>query len=276
MFIIYGKQGLSNMVIQVKSKFAAMVLAYKQEEYIEYCLKAAYPFFYKFVVMYSEKPFNEYNPNSRKMFKEKDKTLSIIKNFPDPENKFILKKGIWSNEEEMRNEALDLMRGAGADYCFILDADEFYPDKLFPSMLRFIEKNVPVNEVAWAKHKTPFKRMDYLIKTKKARLPIAVKITPLVRFVQQRQPSGEKYKLPDRFFYWHLGYVLPDKRMYEKVNTYSHAKDLPGNWFTEKWLNWTPKTTNLCRKDPARWSKTVKFDAKKLPLVLHDHPFFPK
>lgn len=256
-------------------KFSALILAYNQEEYINYCLGAIYPCFYKIVIMYPLKPFDVYNPKSRKIFKKLDSTLKIIKLFPDTDKKIVLKKGVWSNEEKMRNDGLNIIKKYKSDYCFIVDADEFYPDNMLPKLLDYIAKNLPAGRVAWVKTKTPFKKLNYMIETTRARLPVAFKIAPKTKFVESRQPNEKQFKIPNKFFYWHLGYVLPNRRMYEKVHTYGHAHQLPRGWFEKKWLNWTPNTKNLCRRDPGRWPKTIKYDPWDLPSILRTHPFFP-
>jgi hypothetical protein len=263
------------MIQSIKVKFSVMVLAYNQEEFIDYYLRAIYPYIYKIVIMYADKPFDAYNPTSRDLFNKVDKTLEMIEAFPDTENKLIIKMGCWSDEEAMRNEALAIMRECGSDYCLIIDADEFFPDQMLPKILAYLSEKVPYNMVAWAKYRTPYKRLDYEIQTTRARLPVAVKINDDTKFIDKRIPTGEQYKLPDQYFYWHLGYVLSNRRMYEKINTYSHAHELPQNWYEEKWLNWTPETTNLCRKDPTRWPRTVKFNSWDLPSIIYTHPFFP-
>jgi hypothetical protein len=254
-----------------------MILAYNQEDYIEYCIKSIYPFFHNIIIMYSTKPYTKYNPKSREEFKQVDKTLSILNSIPDDLNKLIIKEGAWESQEEIRNDALNILRKYKSEYCFVVDADEFYPDEMLPELLYYIEKNVPDGYVAWVKTKTPFKQMNYLIETERARLAVATKINDNTFFSDKtgRQPSGKKFKIPDNFYFWHLGYVLPDTRMYEKVKTYGHAQELPVNWYEEKWINWSPHTTDMCRKDPQRWPYTIKINPYILPSILHNHPYFP-
>lgn len=261
----------------IGAKFGAMILAYNQADYIGSCVRAIYPYFHRVVIMYSTAPYTRYNRNARKEFTELDDTLEILKGIPDPDNRLLIIHGAWTCQEDIRNDALGVMRDEKCDYCFVIDADEFYPDRMLPRLFDYLEKNLPDGCVGWVKTKTPFKQMNYLIDTRRARLAVAARILPGTRFTPGggRAPTGTQFKVDDRFFFWHLGYVLPNKRMWEKVRTYGHAQELPPNWYEEKWLNWTPKTTNLCRRDPARWPKTVRIDPRELPDILHTHPYFP-
>ncbi len=260
-----------------KARFGAMILAYNQADYIDACIRAIYPYFYRIVVMYSKAPYSKYNTHAREEFTELDNTLEILEGIPDKAEKMMITHGSWTCQEDIRNDALDIMRTEGCDYCFVIDADEFYPDCMLPGLFAYLEEHLPEGQVGWVKTRTLFKQMNYLIDTRRARLAVATRIRPETRFTPGggRGPTGEKFKVDDRFFYWHLGYVLPNKRMWEKVRTYGHARELPPDWYEEKWLNWTPETTNMCRRDPTRWPKTVRIEPRELPGILHNHPYFP-
>ena len=54
-----------------------------------------------------------------------DETISIIKSFPDPQNKITLiqKDGFWNGKTEMCNE---WSKRATGNYLWQIDADEFY------------------------------------------------------------------------------------------------------------------------------------------------------
>jgi hypothetical protein len=105
----------------------------------------------------------------------------------------------------------------------------------------------------------------------------AVHLAPDTHFPQRRRASGPRRDLPDEIFFWHLGYVLSDERMWEKIRTFAHADEILPGWYEEKWLAWTPHTRDLFRKQPAsRWPRTHRIDPRQLPGILHRHPYFPK
>lgn len=256
-------------------KTGVQVLVYNQEEYLDFFLKSIYPFVDVIQVMYSDKPFTKYNNESRINFTQTDSSLDILLNFPDFERKIFIQKGEWDDEESMRNNALQLLKEKKVELCLILDADEFWSDGMLPNLILYIKENLEINQVAWCHDKTLFKQLDRLIDFPQSKLPVAFIITDNSEFVNRRIPSGEKVKLPSIYFYWHLGYILPDKRMYEKIMTFSHADEVPDKWFHEKWINFSAKTKNLCRKGSLKWSQTIPNNPWELPSILFNHPFFP-
>lgn len=256
-------------------KVGVQLLAYNQEEYIEYCIRAIYPFADLIHVMYSELPFTAYNRASRDEFRTVDRTKEILLSLPDPCSKISITEGLWDNEESMRNVAARQLLERGAGMMLIIDCDEFWPDGMLGECITYLQENLCDGHVAWVKCRTPFKRLDRLVDFEKDRLPLAVLLSPDLVFIDRRIPCGQKMKLPDRFYFWHLGYVLSNERMYEKIRTFSHAHEVPSEWFKTKWIGFTPDTKNLCRKDPKRWPRTLPMDPWDLPSILHTHPYFP-
>jgi hypothetical protein len=123
---------------------------------------------------------------------------------------------------------------------------------------------------------TCYRRFDYVVESDH-RMPIAVHLDERTEFRQlPRRPIGVRLDLPDDIYYWHMGYVLSDERMWEKIHTISHAHEVLPDWYESKWLKWSPDETDLFRKNPAsRWRRAVRIDPRTLPKVLHDHPYFP-
>jgi len=251
------------------------ILAYKQEEYLSYCIRALYPYVDLIQVMFSTVPFTAYNPTSRHEFSSIDRTEEILRSFPDTKSKLDIAKGVWNDEESMRQEALDRLSKRGCHLCLIIDADEFWPDDMLHTLITYIDSHISVGQVAWASQRHLFKRFDRMVDCPSAKLPVAIHCHRDIHFIDRRVPSGERILLPSLFFFWHLGYVLGNQRMLEKIRTFSHAAKVPESWYEEKWLAFTPETTNLCRSHPARWPRTVQIDPWELPQILLMHPFFP-
>ena len=254
--------------------FGAQMLAYNQEEYIGYSLRALAPEVDIVVVAYAVEPFSAYNPSARSTFKRVDGTRKILDEVSKQHANVIVCEGRWDTEEQMRNDALGVLRTKGADVCFIVDADEFFPEGSIAEIRTRIMSLGRPGTVFWARFRNCYRRLDYAIDSPKLWLPVAAHLASDTCFERLRIPNGEIQRLSRDLFYWHLGYVLSDERMWEKVNTFSHAHEISQNWFKDKWLAWTPETRDLCRRDPARWPRADKIDPMNLPKCLHTHPYF--
>ena len=260
-------------------KIGAKILAYNQETYIAYCIKALYPDIDSIVVMYSDVPWTKYNPNARKEFSQIDRTWEILTNFPDPMKKLRIIRGRWDIQEDMRNEAVDTLESMNMDYVLIVDADEFYPDGTLAKLRRYIEDNDKFldRKVMWAGRINHFRRFDWIIDPANEgpdSIEIAFKTRQNIHFTDRRIVGAPRIDLPSEFYFHHFGYVLDDKRMWEKIRTWGHAPDVIPDWFEEKYVNWNPQKTSLCKRIPGRWNRAIKFDIRLLPSILKEHPYF--
>ncbi len=82
---------------------------------------------------------------------ELDNTLEILENIPDTDKKMIITHGARTCQENIRNDALGIMRKEVCDFCFVIDADEFYPDAMLPSLFAYQEEYLPEGQVGWAR-----------------------------------------------------------------------------------------------------------------------------
>jgi hypothetical protein len=164
----------------------------------------------------------------------------------------------------------------GVEICLITDADEVYPDGMVLRLLAEVDRRSHPGAVYYARYTTCYRRFDYVVESDH-RMSIAVHLDETTEFRQlPRRPTGVRLDLPDDIYYWHMGYVLSDERMWEKIHTISHAHEVLPGWYENKWLKWSPDETDLFRKEPAsRWRRTIRIDPRILPKVLHDHPYFP-
>ena len=254
-----------------RARFASLTLAYNQEDYIESCLRTLAGQCGAMFVMYSEQPFDGYNPNARRECTRLDSTPTILHRLAREYAHLHVIKGTWSLEDDMRNDGLTAARCAGFDHLFVLDADEFLIDGSWERLRRFVLDRAE-SESWWCRMRTPFKSIDYVIDRDDEYLPVAVRLTEEVRFVNRRIPSGRRLRLPKELICFNMGYVLSDDRMLEKTRTWSHAHQLPPNWYQQKWLNWTPGTRDLHTREPALWPQTRQRASEALPSVLKGHP----
>ena len=267
-------------------RFGALVLAYNQEEYISYCLRALSPHVDCIAVVFSEYPWTAYNARAREMFCVADRTRDILTGLSRQLANLIIIEGQWEREEDMRNDGLRELRRAGMDVCLSIDADEFYPDGGVERLKTAISARNARGTRYYVPYLGCFKRFDHLLETRYQeengqvypfmRGAVAVHLDADTHFYYGRHTTGSSIDLPPTFFFWHMGYVLSDERMWEKVHSWAHAFELLPDWFEDKWRRWTPQTRDLHYRNPAwRWPRTVKIDPRILPRILHAHPYFP-
>lgn len=260
-------------------EFGALILAYRQFEYIEYCLEALDPHMDCIVVMYSEMPWVKYNPNARESFGGDDGTIDIL-NKPRWRGRGVdVIKGVWDVEEDMRNEGVERLEQKKIDWLHVIDADEFYPDGMIPRLQSYVTHYCDnlASKCLWAARINHYRRFDTIIDPVSEgpdRIEVLFKLGLGTRFADRRIVGAQRFNLPDEFHFHHLGFVLGEDRMWEKIHTWGHANEVLPYWYQEKWKKWTPGDENLCKRVPGRWSKTRLFNLEQLPTVLHKHPFF--
>ncbi len=255
--------------------FGAIVLAYKQEDYISYCLRALAEHVDLIVVLFSTVPWIAYNPRAREEFTDSDDTRQLLDVLGQELPNVSVIEGVWDNEEDMRNEGLKVLRDRGIQVCLVVDADEFYPEGGLEALKKEIRYHDTPGTTYLSAHRTCYKRFDYIVDSSH-QVHVAVHIDSSTTFYRRRGASGTEKRLPEEIFFWHMGYVLSNERMWEKIHTFGHANELVPGWFDEKWLNWTPYTRDLFRKNPSsRWPRTIKIQPAMLPRILHGHPYFP-
>ena len=102
-------------------KVSVSMIVCNEEEYIGYALKSIYDFAYEIIIV--EGAVRLYMHAAKSDGSSVDRTMDIIKNFPDPDGKIMILKGKWENKAEMKLAAWKRMTG---DYYMIVDADEMY------------------------------------------------------------------------------------------------------------------------------------------------------
>jgi len=254
----------------------AIVLAYNQEEYLGHCLRALLPCVDHVVALLPDAPFVRYNPEARSEFTRRDATPAILADLGARFPHLTVVEGRWDDEPQMRNEGLECLRERGVEVCLSVDADEFWPEGGLARLLAAVEGDATPGAVYYARYHTCYRSFTRRV-VSDHRMAVAVHLVADTHFPRRRAATGERRDLPDEHYFWNLGYVLSDERMWEKIRTWSHAHEVLGNWWHEKWLGFTPETRDLFRKAPAsRWPCTVPVDLAELPPILHDHPLFPR
>lgn len=115
---------LANVVRKLTlPKFSICTIALNEEEYIENVLRNFYDWECCHQIIIVEGAVKLYPKDNVKKGHSTDRTIEIIKNFPDPQNKIVLVQGEWKNKMEQRSQYAKRITG---DYMFVVDADECY------------------------------------------------------------------------------------------------------------------------------------------------------
>lgn len=111
--------------INTPVKLVAAIQVYNEEEFIQLNLDAHYQKFDRLLIIEGAVK-NNASARSIQNFHSTDKTLDIIKSYPDPSNKIKLIQidRYWESLEEMKNRFLEELNSG--DILCIIDADEFY------------------------------------------------------------------------------------------------------------------------------------------------------
>lgn len=108
------------------------------------CIQNIYDFAHEIIIVEgATKAVNHYFDGDTTSFtnngKSNDRTLEIIKSFPDPLNKIKLieSNGFWDGKTQMCNEYSKIATG---DYIWQLDSDEFYHHEDIETLISILEK----------------------------------------------------------------------------------------------------------------------------------------
>lgn len=92
----------------------------------------------------------------------------------------------------------------------------------------------------------------------------AVLLNSEVKFTTSRhiEQRGNKSPIRQEWYLYHGSYVLSDQQILDKITTWSHSRDIDMmRWYREKWLNWTPETTDLHPSvNPHHWLRAIPYD----------------
>lgn len=86
-----------------------------------------------------------------------------------------------------------------------------------------------------------------------------------VRFSNSRHTESiVKCGIKQDVFLYHGSWVLNDEQVRRKITSWGHSKDINyDEWYNEKWLNWTDKTTDLHPSTrPHIWKNAIPYEGK--------------
>ena len=254
-------------------KFATHVVLFGQDKWIMRNIANAYTHVDKIYVAYSNFPWG-YNPLARRVYINSfDLNILTSSEYAD---KIHIIKGDWLTEEDQRNACAEQAAKDNMDFLLIHDADEFYFHKDFDKIIKHIIKhpNYDYYKIGWYCF---WKDFNYILLDVSGNIltgypEFAINLKNGVRFISKRRPNKTNFHtIPnDVGICYHGSYVLTDKELYQKINTWGHTNDFnKDQWYEEKWLKWTPDMRDLHLVSPSAWSKAVLFPYP-LPEVIAD------
>jgi hypothetical protein len=114
------------------------------EPFIRYNLENLYPHAHEILIVEGavEKFRHAATPDGHSL----DRTVEIIKNFPDPQGKIklIQRDGFWPEKDEMSNAYMAICTG---DYIWQVDVDEFYKSADIEKIRRLLSENPDIERV---------------------------------------------------------------------------------------------------------------------------------
>jgi GT2 family glycosyltransferase len=268
-------------------KVTASYIVFNEENFLEYSLKSIYNSVSKIIIVegcteVTKKYANEDGSST-------DRTVEIIKDFSDPENKIRLIQGSWKDKTEQRNTYCKFLDDS--DYLWVIDGDEVWDKETLVRIehLMFARPDIPsfcFNFVDYWKDFSHISKgvWEQFVGRKSL---INLNITGNIKYESHILPIAEDGKdIPAIFcsdiYFKHFSYCRPLEKVKQKIDYYI-SRGTPGyeiqeDWLEKVWLAWD--------KDPVRVEKEygnhpfgrghTELYTGGFPEVLHSHPLYEK
>ncbi|CDZ47725.1 hypothetical protein [Neorhizobium galegae] len=252
-------------------KVAGHVLAYNVDRFLPHVVENCGRFVDKIFIVLPERPW-AYLPGSRAT-----RTNPTTREKVDEAIAAARAKGVscetevicsdFETEEGTRNDCLDRATREGYDWLVIQDADEFYLDSGWETLLEFMAADRRHDRILTPWHN--FWKTPELVLTsgdgsiRDVNAGFAIRCKSGVRFDTARKTTPAATILIDAPCY-HYGYVMSDAEMWEKITSWGHAHQVNAQkWFRLKWLGWTPAHSYLHPVTPLFWPKAIRFPGRQ-------------
>lgn len=254
-----------------KLRFGIGMCVHNEEDYIAYSLHAVYNF--ADVIALSVNTGVPWGGKSEPL----DKTLELIRAFPDPDDKIRIITGEWHSEIEQRNSNLNFIRDI-IDYYMIVDADEIYRIDDLARLQKYISMRPFVGQFR-VRLNTYWKTNPFYIIDPPEPLKAYVisRVRRNTRFIGLRR-TNEVWRIvvPRKVaICHHFSYARSSEKILQKLSNFSHKNELVSEWFENVWKRWdnNHNIENLHPTHPAEYQRAIPVDINSLPEVMRDHPF---
>lgn len=249
--------------------FATYVLAFNQDKWIMRNIENSYPHVDKIYVVYNKYSWG-YKTRIKNTF-----DIDTIKNSTYIDKIEIVYSDI-DDETDQRNLCLEKAKADGIDYLMVHDADEFYFHKDFEKIKDYVCSNENVDvffvkmHTFWKSFRNVLVNVDDRIYSGYPQIIVNTHTVEKYDYSRECKDKTKVFKLIPNVTCYHGAYVLSDKEVYDKINTWLHSTDFDTEtWYNEKWLNWNENSINLHPIWPWAWKKTAPF-LNDLPEVIQD------
>jgi len=170
-------------------------------------------------------------------------------------------------EGQQRDYAVQTLQNDDADLILVCDYDEVWHPYVLDKALNYVwQMNGARNWLVNFRH--AWRSFSYMCDDQN---------WP-VRIIDTRHSGGVGYVPRELGDIYHFGYAVTDKVMRYKWECHGHKDELRPNWYEEKWQAWPPPDdchpTNGKNEQGVGWWNPKPFDKRKLPYVMHSHPWF--
>lgn len=253
-------------------KVGALYCVQADYRWLKYSIESIYSVVDKILFLISDTSWN-----GDKVKVDNSKTLEVIENFPDPENKIIVRRGTWEPEIAQRNFGLDLLTSHNLDYALIIDADEVYETNQLKNAISYATSmpNIPIWKCYWFTYWKEFYRIEPM---EQYTPEILVKLIPENRFTNIRDVvcAGNRFSFmifPKTLLtLHHFSYSRTDEELLNKIATSSHKNQFLPEWFQNVWKAWDENKDmeNLHPCWPSAYHKAVKVETNELPTCMRN------
>lgn len=261
------------MSITIK-KIAAVYCVFEDKIFLEYSIRSILGFANKIIISVNHKAWQSGEPLT---FDYYNYLLALQKKY----NKIEILKCYVKNQSAQRNYALEVLKNQGFDYCFVIDADEFYTKEHLHNIKRIIFSNPEIGlfRIYWRNYWHSFR---YIIEPDEPSEPVCfIKIGAaafkISRYAELIDNSHKAYTFKkDEAVCHHFSYALSNIEVAKKIRRFSASFEILPDWFFNIWLEWenNHEIQDLHPVHPWHYKKTIKTEDIPLPEILKDHPFF--
>ncbi|MCJ7813316.1 glycosyltransferase [bacterium] len=219
----------------VRPKTITHCVAFNQEHFIEAWVRNAATYSDEMIVLFSKYPWN-YNKNAKRMITA-DKTGEILTRLKEEFPQLTVIESKWANETDQRNDAIKIARKQGGELLLIVDTDEYFEVDEILAAYNWMQEH-PAH-VWYMHHVQLIKKINWSVVTPEGnpRFEFAIDLRQVKSFKDKRIPKAEKkMTIPENICKcWHFSYLMPEKKIQEKLLSFGHAQEIRSNWLTEVW-----------------------------------------
>jgi len=264
-------------------RLAAVILLFKEQAFIEACVRAIYP------VVDSICCVSRHDRTFSGQPLVPDQSLDVLLRIPDPDNKIrvVIRRDLeqvpgQNSEARLRNAAMAL--DPQADYYLIVDSDEIWTAEDLHKCWAEAQRT------QWAAYRassyTYFRKWNYRIVEPGDGYRPLVMVRRGFHFDSDRQidwhgparwkeflRKGRKPKtvyLPPHWRMHHGSCVGDDARILTKIKNYGHASGVDPGWFDRVWKNFHPGIRNFhyFKNGAQLYESLVAIPTSELPVEI--------